>query len=207
MQPERWEKVKEIFASALERDAAERGLFVEQACANDPELCEEVRSLLSAHEEADDFISQPAAQRAGLVHEARSVDWIGRRLGYYRIVAEIGRGGMSQVYKAVRDDAQYEQEVAIKLLRPGLDTESLLRRFKAERQILAQLSHPHIAHLLDGGTTEQGAPYLVMEYIEGQPIDEYCTEHQLGLTQRLDLFRTLCLAVHYVHQHLMVHGD
>ena len=114
---------------------------------------------------------------------------------------------MSEVFKAVRDDQQYEKQVAIKLLKPGLDTDSLLRRFKAERQILAQLSHPNIAHLLDGGATEDGAPYLVMEYIEGKPIDAYCDERQLGVNERLDLFRSLCSAVHYVHQHLMVHGD
>ena len=96
---------------------------------------------------------------------------------------------MSQVFKAVRDDQQYEKQVAIKLLKPGLDTDSLLRRFKAERQILAQLSHPHIAHLLDGGATEDGAPYLVMEYIEGKPIDVYCDVRQLGVNERLDLFR------------------
>jgi serine/threonine protein kinase len=114
---------------------------------------------------------------------------------------------MSQVFKAVRDDQQYEKQVAIKLLKPGLDTDSLLRRFRAERQILAQLSHPNIAHLLDGGATEDGAPYLVMEYIEGKPIDAYCDDRELGVTERIDLFRSLCSAVHYVHQHLMVHGD
>ncbi len=134
-------------------------------------------------------------------------DWHGRRLGNYRIVSELGRGGMSHVYKAARDDDQYYKEVAIKLLRPGLDTQSLLQRLRDERQMLAQLSHPNIAQLLDGGVTETGAPYLVMEYIEGQPIDMYCEERELSITARLDLIRTLCGAVHYVHQHLMVHGD
>ncbi|MET0986284.1 MAG: serine/threonine-protein kinase, partial [Steroidobacteraceae bacterium] len=207
MHVERWSQVKDIFAAALEREPAQRASYVEHACGGDAELRAEVNSLLEAHDTADDFIAEPAAQRAGLVSERHAKDWIGRRLGSYRIVSEAGRGGMSQVFKAVRDDHQYEQQVAIKLLKPGLDTESVLRRFKSERQILARLSHPNIAHLLDGGATEDGEPYLVMEYIEGQPIDVYCDEKQLGLNKRLDLFRTLCSAVHYVHQHLMVHGD
>jgi len=207
MTPERWSRVKEIFAGALERDPAERTTYVEAACASDPELRVEVISLLDAHETAGGFIEQEAAQRVGLTSAAPKKDWIGRRLGPYRIDGEAGRGGMSEVFKAVRDDRQYEKQVAIKLLKPGLDTDSLLRRFKAERQILAQLSHPNIAHLLDGGATEDGAPYLVMEYIEGKPIDLYCDDRELGVNERLDLFRSLCSAVHYVHQHLMVHGD
>jgi tetratricopeptide (TPR) repeat protein/tRNA A-37 threonylcarbamoyl transferase component Bud32 len=207
MQAERWSRVKEIFAAALEMDAAERARYVAEACAGDAELHAEVSSLLESHETVGDFIEQPAAVRGGLAPERRSRDWIGRRLGVYRIVAEAGCGGMSQVFAAVRDDDQYEQRVAIKLLKPGLDSAALLRRFKAERQILAQLSHPNIAHLLDGGTTEDGTPYFVMEFIEGQPIDVYCDERQLGVNERLDLFRTLCAAVHHVHRHLMVHGD
>jgi serine/threonine protein kinase len=206
MTPERWSRVKEVFAAALEQEAARRASYVEEACDGDPELRTEVISLLEAHDTAGAFIEEEAAQRVGLASAIKK-DWIGRRLGPYRIVDEAGRGGMSQVFKAVRDDEQYEKQVAIKLLKPGLDTDSLLRRFKAERQILAQLSHPNIAHLLDGGATEEGAPYLVMEYIEGNPIDVYCDVRQLGVTERIDLFRDLCAAVHYVHQHLMVHGD
>ena len=207
MTPERWGRIKEIFSAALEREPTQRAAFIELASGDDGDLRAEVSSLLDAHETAGDFIEEEAAQRIGLANESAGKDWIGRRLGPYRIVGEAGRGGMSQVFKAVRDDQQYEKQVAIKLLKPGLDTESLLRRFKAERQILAQLSHPNIAHLLDGGATEDGAPYLVMEYIEGKPIDMYCDELQLGVNERLDLFRALCSAVHYVHQHLMVHGD
>lgn len=206
MTPERWSRIKDIFATALEREPAQRATYVEQACGGDEELRAEVSSLLEAHDTPGAFIEEEAAQRIGLA-SAPKKDWIGRRLGPYRIVAEAGRGGMSEVFRAVRDDQQYEKQVAIKLLKAGLDTDSLLRRFKAERQILAQLSHPNIAHLLDGGATEEGAPYLVMEFIEGEPIDVYCDERQLGVNERLDLFRALCSAVHYVHQHLMVHGD
>ena len=207
MTPERWGRIKEIFSAALEREPTQRAAYIALESGDDGELRAEVSSLLDAHETAGDFIEEEAAQRVGLANETARKDWIGRRLGPYRIVAEAGRGGMSQVFKAVRDDRQYEKQVAIKLLKPGLDTQSLLRRFKAERQILAQLSHPNIAHLLDGGATEDGAPYLVMEYIEGKPIDTYCDELQLSVNERLDLFRALCSAVHYVHQHLMVHGD
>ena len=208
MNPERWNRDQgHLRRGAGARAGASARRYVEQACASDAELRAEVISLLAAHDTAEDFIEQEAAQRVGLASAAPKKDWIGRRLGPYRIVDEAGRGGMSQVFKAVRDDQQYEKQVAIKLLKPGLDTDSLLRRFKAERQILAQLSHPNIAHLLDGGATEEGAPYLVMEYIEGKPIDVYCDDRDLGVSERLDLFRSLCSAVHYVHQHLMVHGD
>jgi non-specific serine/threonine protein kinase/serine/threonine-protein kinase len=204
---ERWERIKEVFAAALERAASDRFSYVREVCGDDAELYSEVWSLLQAHERSGGFIEQPAIERVGLTRPDAQVDWQGKRLGNYRIVSEIGRGGMSHVYKAVRDDDQYYKEVAIKLLRPGLDTHALLQRLRAERQILAELSHPHIAQLLDGGVTETKAPYLVMEYIEGRPIDWYCEERQLGLRARLDLICTLCSAVHYVHQHLMVHGD
>lgn len=207
MDPLRWSKVKEIFAAALELEPSKRAGFVAEACGDDADLRAEVSSLLEAHHTSDDFIESPAMRRSAWAPPLATRDWIGRRLGAYRITGEAGRGGMSQVLKAVRDDNQYEQQVAIKLLQPGLESDSVLRRFKAERQILAKLSHPNIAHLLDGGATEEGAPYLVMEYIEGKPIDVYCDQRQLGVNERIDLFRQLCSAVHYVHQHLMVHGD
>ncbi len=205
MSSERWRQIKEIFVSAAELPPDAREALLESACASDPSLRGEVQALLKAHDSANSFIELPAARRSGLALAA--INWIGRRFGPYRIVAEVDRGGMSEVYRAIRDDNQYQKEVAIKLLRHGFDSESLLRHLREERQILAQLSHPHIAHLLDGGTTEEGMPYLVMEYIQGQPIDVYCEQRQLGLRERLELVRTLCGAVLYVHQHLMVHGD
>ncbi len=160
--------------------------FWSQTCGSDIELLAQVRSLLDAHESSLGFIERPAVERAGLAQPFEPWDWHGRRLGNYRIVSELGRGGMSHVYKAVRDDDQYYKEVAIKLLRPGLDTHSLLQRLRDERQMLASSSHPNIAQLLDGGVTETGAPYLVMEYIEGQPIDEYCEQRGLNIAARLD---------------------
>jgi non-specific serine/threonine protein kinase/serine/threonine-protein kinase len=204
----RWERVKDLFAAALEKDPVGREAFLDEACAAEPELRAEVDSLLDAHESSDDFIERPAAHRAlDLEPETSLPSWIGRRVGDYRIVEEVGRGGMSEVYKGVRDDDEYQKEVAIKVLRQGYGTRSLLKRFKVETQILASLDHPNIARLLDAGSSGEGQPYLVMEHIQGQPIDDYCKQHKLGLRARLDLFRTLCNAVQYVHQHLMVHGD
>jgi len=200
--------VKDLFAAALEKDPTERDTFLDAACAAEPELRAEVDSLLDAHESTDDFIERPAAHRAlDLEPETPPPSWIGRRVGDYRIVEEVGHGGMSEVYKGVRDDDEYQKEVAIKVLRQGYGTRSLLKRFKVETQILASLDHPNIARLLDAGSSGEGQPYLVMEHIQGQPIDDYCKQHKLGLRARLDLFRTLCGAVQYVHQHLMVHGD
>lgn len=207
LQLERWHRIKDLFSAALELPSADRPAFLDRSCGDDIELQAQVRSLLDAHDSSLGFIERPAVERAGLAGAFEPFDWHGRRLGNYRIVSELGRGGMSHVYKAARDDDQYTKEVAIKLLRPGLDTHSLLQRLRDERQMLAQLSHPNIAQLLDGGVTETGAPYLVMEYVEGQPIDLYCEERELSISSRLDLMRTLCGAVHYVHQHLMVHGD
>lgn len=200
MNSQRWQQIKHVFAATLEHPAEERISYLRLACGADDELLAEVCSLLEAEADTSGFTVPPE-------HDSSSVEWKGRRLGSYRIVSEIGRGGMSHVYKAVRDDDQYHKQVAIKLLRPGLHTHSLLRRVRAERQMLAELSHPNIAQLLDGGVTDTQAPYLVMEYIEGRPIDSYCEEKSLGIRRRLELMRTLCGAVHYVHQHLVVHGD
>ena len=129
---------------------------------------------------------------------------IGRRLGSYRIEREIGRGGMGAVYEASRADNEFNKRAAIKLVKRGMDTDFILRRFRKERQILAALDHPHIAGLLDGGTTEDGLPYFVMEFIEGQPLYSYCDNNKLNITERLKLFRSICDAVHYAHQKQVV---
>ena len=203
----RWERVKELFSVALERDREARQVYLQEACGTDTDLRAEVESLLQAHDETGDFIEHPAAQRALGLDVEPPPSWIGRRVGAYRIVAEIGRGGMSEVFRGVRADDEYHKEVAVKVLLPGFDTHSLVERFKAEKQMLATLDHPNIARILDGGSTDEGQPYLVMDYINGRPIDEYSVERHLTVNQRLELFRTLCAAVQYVHQHLMVHGD
>jgi serine/threonine protein kinase len=204
----RWERVKEIFSGALEREPALRDAFLAEVCGDDGPLRAEVDSLLEAHDDAGELLSQPAAEHALGIDPTRPArEWLGRRVGFYRIVEAVGRGGMSEVFRAIRDDDEYQKDVAVKVLREGYDTRSLLGRFKVEKQILATLDHPNIARLLDAGSTEEGLPYLVMDYISGRPIDEHCAHHKLGIAARLDLFQTLCSAVEYVHRHLMVHGD
>jgi len=131
----------------------------------------------------------------------------GRRIGPYQVVRRIGQGGMATVYLAARADDQFKQQVAIKLIPPGSDNQDLSRRFRNERQTLAALDHPNIVKLLDSGTTEDGYPYLVMDYVEGTPLDEYCDRHQLSIDERLRLFRQVCEAVHYAHQRWIIHRD
>ena len=206
MDAARWERVKEIFSIALEHEPAGRPSYLDEACAGDSELRAEIDSLLDAHAQTGDFIERPAVHRS-LGMEVETPSWIGRRVGAYRVVAEVGRGGMSEVFKGVRADDEYHKEVAIKVLLPGHDTRFFLERFKSEKQMLATLDHPNIARILDAGSTDDGLPYLVMDYIKGRPIDEYCRERHLSVRARLELFRTLCSAVQYVHQHLMVHSD
>ena len=124
------------------------------------------------------------------------------RVGPYRLLGELGRGGMGAVFRAVRDDHALDREVALKLVDPGIASDGALRRFRAEREILARLQHPNIAALFDGGTTEDGRPYLVMELVAGRPLDTHCAEHSAATRERLALFRTVCEAVHYLHQNL-----
>ena len=212
MTPERWLKVEEIFQAALDLGPMERDQYVSQVCAQDESLRREVQALLSQHESAGDLLEEPLYGQTGipalesLAHE--DVDpMIGRRLGAYRIEREIGRGGMGAVYEAIRVDLEFNKRVAIKLVKRGMDTDFILRRFRKERQILAALDHPHIALLLDGGTTDDGLPYFVMEYIEGQPLYRYCDNHQLSIGERLKLFSAICDAVHYAHQKQVVHRD
>ncbi len=202
--PEKWDQVKELFALALERDPEERSSFLREACAGDDALRAEVESLLSSYDSAPAFLEDPAA--ADLL-SAQSRDVTGKRMGAYRILREIGQGGMAVVYLGERDDQNYRKQVAIKMVRPGIDTEQVLQRFRNERQTLAALDHSNIVKLLDGGSSEDGSPYLVMEYVEGLPIDQYCDLHQLSIDDRLRLFREVCSAVQYAHEKLVIHRD
>ncbi|HEX6898606.1 MAG TPA: serine/threonine-protein kinase [Thermoanaerobaculia bacterium] len=204
--PERWRTVDRLFAQALELPPAERGAFLDDACAGDEELRREVETLLAADERNSTFLERPAGEILGwraLTGEEEE----GGRLGPYRLLRRIGGGGMGTVYLARRDDAEYQQDVAIKILRAGLEGTEAYHRFLAERQILARLQHPNIARLYDGGTTADGRPFLVMELVDGVPVDRYCDERQLTVDQRLDLFRRICSAVEYAHQNLLVHRD
>jgi serine/threonine protein kinase/tetratricopeptide (TPR) repeat protein len=206
VKPEQWQQVREVLDQAIALDTPERSPYLDKVCANDPDLRREVESLLSSHERAGSvFLKAPAVDL--LNRSSDKPARVGRRVGAYQIVEEIGHGGMGEVYRAVRADGQYDKQVAIKLGRGGFDTSFILERFRNERQILAGLDHPNIARLLDGGTTEEGIPYLVMELIEGVRIDQYCDAHSLDVTHRLQLFRQVCAAVQYAHQRLVIHRD
>jgi len=210
MTPERWRQVKRIFDGALQCESARRTEYLANACAGDPHLAKEVQSLLSAHEAAGRFIEDPVLPSSAVAFpDPTSASGLchGRRLGPYKILDEINRGGMGTVYRAERDDGQFTRSVAIKVVSRGMDTDFVLRRFRNERQILADLDHPNIARLFDGGSTEDGLPYFVMEYIEGQPLLDFCDGRSLNTAQRLRLFSDVCSAVHYAHCKQVVHRD
>jgi non-specific serine/threonine protein kinase/serine/threonine-protein kinase len=209
MNPERWQLIDELFHAAMDLPAEQRSNFFRNACAGDPALQAEIENLIDGYERAENFIETPPALDDITLAPAEPAkeSLIGFRFGAYEVIKEIGRGGMGTVYLATRADEEYHKEVAIKLVTAGFDHESINKRFRNERQILAGLDHPNIARLLDGGTTENGAPYFVMEYIEGQNIKEYCDSRCLTINERLRLFRTVCSAVQFAHQNLIVHRD
>ena len=209
MTPERWQRVKDILGPAMEMQPAERAAYLEKACASDTYLRADIDSLLIAGDEAGPaFLSGVTPAESILEdNEEPNALWIGKRIGAYEIVERIGVGGMGEVFRALRADDQYKREVAIKLVRVGADADSVIRRFRHERQILASLDHPNIAHLLDAGTTPDGVPYVVMDLIEGEQIDDYCDSHNLSTSARLELFLQVCSAVQYAHQRLIIHRD
>lgn len=208
MDAERWKRIDELFHAAVALEGADRIAFIADACGGDASLREELERLIGAHQRASGFMSTSAvAHVIGALAADAGAQPPFARIGSYKIVRELGRGGMGSVYLAERADAQYEKRVAIKLVKRGMDTDTVLAQFRHERQILASLEHPNIARLLDGGTTADGLPYFVMEYIEGRPIDGYCNDHELTIAERLVLFRHVCGAVAYAHQHLVVHRD
>lgn len=206
MQAERWKQIEDLFQSALDCAPEKRAALLDSACRADVKLRAEVESLLRWHE--DGRPTQPALQDALRVMDDRAAHLEeGRRIGPYRIIRELGRGGMGAVYLAARADDTFHKLVAAKLIRRGLDTDDILQRFRSERQILATLDHPNITRLLDAGSTDEGLPFLVMEYIEGEPIDRYCDARKLNITERLKLFQSVCAAVRYAHQNLVIHRD
>jgi eukaryotic-like serine/threonine-protein kinase len=168
----------------------------------------EIEALVRSYEEGGTFLDHPVNVAAvDLVQDASLMPWVGRRLGPYQIIQKIGEGGMGTVFRATRVDGLYDKDVAIKVIRQGLDTAFFIARFKNESRILAGIEHPNVARLLDGGITEEGLPYVVLEYVAGLPIDEYCDQHNLSTDDRLKLFRTVCTAVQHAHQNLVVHRD
>jgi serine/threonine protein kinase/tetratricopeptide (TPR) repeat protein len=208
MTPERWAVIKSIFDQVSTSGSGDAAALVERLCRGDAEMRAEVTRLLDADRRASTFLDSPAllVSPESIQQTTELESMVGRRIGPYRVVREIGRGGMGTVYLADRDDAEFHQRVALKLVREA-QSERVLRWFRYERQILATLEHPNIARLLDGGTTEEGIPYLVMEHVEGTPIDEYCVAHELSIDQRLALFRQVCAAVDFAHRRLVVHRD
>ena len=209
---ERWRQIEDILDLALARDSADWKAVLDERCAGDAALRREVESLLRHSEKAANFLdAPPAAAAAAAVHEfserapAHHIE--GRRVGAYRLVREIGRGGMARVFLAERVEGGFVHRVALKLLRPGLDTDVDHARFRAERQILASLNHPNIARLLDGGATEDALPYFVLDYVDGKPIDVYLGERKASVEERVRLFLTVCEATQYAHRNLVVHRD
>jgi eukaryotic-like serine/threonine-protein kinase len=211
MTPERWSRVKAVAQGALAQEGSARQVWIAQACGEDADLGREVASIVAAADQAGTFIESPALAQHGMAGavedwQATSI-WVGQRIGPYEVEREIGHGGMGAVYLAVRSDDEYRKKVAIKVIRSAFAPESVHRRFRQERQILADLDHPNIARLLDGGSLEDGTPYIVMEHVTGLPIDRYCAENGLTVDQRLSLFLAVCEPVRYAHQHLVVHRD
>lgn len=206
MTPERLNKVRELFDKASNLSFEERELYLNQKCANDLELKKEILSLFDSIGSTIDFLEEPLT----VVEQNKSnfVDpYIGKQIGNYLIEGEAGIGGMGLVYSGKRNDKEFEHNVAIKILKHGITSEYLLKRFHIERQTLANLQHKNIARLLDGGRTNDGLPYLVMEFIDGTPITEFCDKENLSIQARLKIFRKVCEAVHYAHQNLVIHRD
>ncbi len=207
MNPERWSRIQEIFLAASECEATEREAWLSEATAGDDNLRVEVESLLAASDEGEGLIEAAVHGAFELAAVDSEATLNSHRIGPYEVVGELGEGGLSKVYLAERADEHFTMRVAIKVVKRGMDTADILSRLRQERQILASLDHPNVAKLFDGGTTDDGLPYFVMEHIEGEPIDDYCDRLQLSIRQRLELFRTACSAVHYAHQNLVIHRD
>jgi serine/threonine protein kinase len=233
MTPDNWNRVKELFEAALELDSLQRAAFLAENC-RDKTLRQQVERLLNDYQEAGSFLDAPALnpnipvpnalgqiqggdesllhpQSEKLSATATSAEaedpMVGRQFGAYKLVRQVGRGGMAAIFLATRADDEYNKQVAVKVVQPGLDSRDLLNRFRAERQTLAGLDHPNIVKLLDGGSTPEGLPFLVMDYVEGSQIDEYCDQHKLSVDERLQLFGKVCDAVQYAHQNLVIHRD
>ena len=201
----RWRQIEDAFVAVATLPPAERTAYFDRTWPDDPELRREVESLLAYDEPAGADLSKILEGAAASFVDGSS--FLGRRFGPYTATAVLGAGGMGVVYLGIRDDDQFRKQVAVKVVKRGMDTDAVVDRFRRERQILANLDHPYIAKLLDGGATGDGLPYFVMEHIQGKPIDEYCAAADLSIEQRCDLFRKVCEAVSYAHRNLVIHRD
>jgi eukaryotic-like serine/threonine-protein kinase len=203
MSPEIWQSVKFILDETLKLQPSDREVYLQEACAADKEILAEVKALLAFENEGADFMEKPIM--TAFFPDENILE--GQKIGRYKIIREIASGGMGSVFEAVRDDGEFQQKVAVKLIKNGLAPDSLRRRFYLERQILAQLEHSYIAHLIDGGTTENGLPFLVMEFVAGVPIDEFCRKEKMSVREKLELFCKVAATVTFAHQKLVVHRD
>jgi serine/threonine protein kinase/tetratricopeptide (TPR) repeat protein len=201
-----WRHVEEIFLAAIEKDGDTRSRYLDEVCQGNPDLRAEVESLLAHDSDGAQVLQSVVSEAASELAESRDKH-IDSKLGPYRILRRLNEGGMGVVYLAERSDEQYLHTVAIKLVKSGMDSREIVNRFRAERQILANLTHPNVAAILDGGSTEDGSPYIVMEYIDGQRITDFAAARQLTVRERIHLFLPVCLAVHYAHQKLVIHRD
>ena len=206
MQSENWKKVKELLDEVLQIETSERQNFLKNSGVK-AEIRAEVESLLAFESESEDLMRLSAVEFSKDFFDGDENPLIGQQIGVYKIVGELGFGGMGAVYLATRTDGKFKQKVALKLLKREMNTAALRRRFQQEREILASLEHPNIARLLDAGTTSDKIPFLAMEYVEGLPIDEFCSKKNLDLNSRLDLFRKVCSTVNFAHRNLIVHRD
>lgn len=204
MNKERWEKVELLFEEALKQDEIDRVNFLKKECGEDTELFNEVFSLLNEDSNIHSIFSKDISKEFFNQDNFEKKDSV---IGAYRIISKIASGGMGDVFLAERADGEFEQKVALKLIRPGSSSSDIIERFKSERQILAKLQHPNIAQLLDGGITDEGLPFFTMEYVDGVSIDEYCDKNKLSIKQRLKLFSNVCSAVQFAHQNLIIHRD
>ncbi len=207
MEADRWKTVQRLFHEALDVSKEDREAFLADNCGDDAELRAEVDSLLEAHFDDDEFLEKSAVETMPIGEAAPAADPAGERIGDYEIVERIGVGGMGDVLLAKQQTAEFSRNVAIKIVKRGMDTEQVLRRFALERQILATLQHPNIAQLYDAGATGDGRPYFVMEYVDGERIDDWIKTKKLSTTERLKLFHAVCQAVQYAHQNLVLHRD
>ena len=204
MESEKWKNIKAAFSEVYELPADSRP---ELMAALPADIQEEVRNLLEAHEEADDFIAEPFLLQNDLVTDEIRGNRIGKQIDDYLVLEKLGSGGMGTVYLAERQNSDFKQKVALKLIKRGMDSEAILGRFAVERRILSSLDHPNIARLLDGGISSEGVPYFVMEFVDGKPLNQFLRENQLSLEDRLGIFRAICAAVENAHKNLIVHRD
>lgn len=205
--PARWQQIDEVVAAALDLPQEQRDAYVDSTCGSDAALSTEVRALIRAYEQAGDFLDPITYRDKWCAIEKASDGFDGKRAGPYRLIHVIGRGGMGIVYFGRREDEQFEKDVAVKLINPALYSPIVMRRFQHERRILATLEHPHIARLLDAGLTSEGIPFIVMEFVRGEPIHEFCRKRNLPVRERLRLFLKICEAVQFAHRNLIVHRD